>query len=167
VTHLQISLLLQSLGVPFSEARKERAAVYLTNALTGWEPPDGSKPQMLLSFPELLQERDAAERVKQATPILVILGNPPYNGFAGMGVAEERDLSQAYRTAKRAPKPQGQGLNDLYVRFYRMAERRIAGILLLKPKLDANYEAITRSTYQWPRSEGVSENGQARLRSEA
>jgi hypothetical protein len=26
--------------------------------------------------------------------------------------------------------------------------RRIAGILLLKPKLDAKYEAITRSTYQ-------------------
>jgi predicted helicase len=125
VTHLQISVLLQSIGAPFSETRKERAAVYLTNALTGWEPPDGSKPQMLLAFPELLQERDAAERVKQATPILVILGNPPYNGFAGVAIAEERDLSQAYRTTKRAPKPQGQGLNDLYVRFYRMAERRI------------------------------------------
>lgn len=125
VTHLQVSLLLQSLGAPFSEARKERAAVYLTNALTGWEPPDGTKPQMLLAFPELLHERDAAERVKQATPILVILGNPPYNGFAGVAVAEERDLSQAYRATKRAPKPQGQGLNDLYVRFFRMAERRI------------------------------------------
>ena len=80
---------------------------------------------MLLAFPELLQERDAAERVKQAKPILVILGNPPYNGFAGLAVDEERDLSQAYRTAKRAPQPQGQGLNDLYVRFYRMAERKI------------------------------------------
>jgi hypothetical protein len=125
VTHLQIGLLLQSLGAPFSETRKERAGVYLTNALTGWEPPDGSKPQMLLAFPELLQERDAAERVKQAKPILVILGNPPYNGFAGLAVDEERDLSQAYRTAQRAPQPQGQGLNDLYVRFYRMAERKI------------------------------------------
>ena len=125
VTHLQIGLLLQSLGAPFSETKKERAGVYLTNALTGWEPPDGSKPQMLLAFPELLQERDAAERVKQAKPILVILGNPPYNGFAGLAVDEERDLSQAYRTAKRAPQPQGQGLNDLYVRFYRMAERKI------------------------------------------
>ncbi len=125
VTHLQIGLLLQSLGAPFSETRKERAGVYLTNALTGWEPPDGSKPQMLLAFPELLQERDAAERVKQAKPILVILGNPPYNGFAGLAVDEEHDLSQAYRTAKRAPQPQGQGLNDLYVRFYRMAERKI------------------------------------------
>ncbi len=125
VTHLQIGLLLQSLGAPFSETKKERAGVYLTNALTGWEPPDGSKPQMLLAFPELLQERDAAERVKQAKPILVILGNPPYNGFAGLAVDEEHDLSQAYRTAKRAPQPQGQGLNDLYVRFYRMAERKI------------------------------------------
>jgi predicted helicase len=125
VTHLQIGLLLQSLGAPFSDIKKERAAVYLTNALTGWEPPDGSKPQMLLNFPELLQERDAAERVKQAKPILVILGNPPYNGFAGLAVDEQHDLSQAYRTAKRAPQPQGQGLNDLYVRFYRMAERKI------------------------------------------
>jgi hypothetical protein len=125
VTHLQIGLLLRSLGAPFSDIKKERAGVYLTNALTGWEPPDGSKPQMLLSFPELLQERDAAERVKQAKPILVIIGNPPYNGFAGLAVDEEHDLSQAYRNARRAPQPQGQGLNDLYVRFFRMAERRI------------------------------------------
>ncbi len=125
VTHLQIGLFLLSLGAPFSDAKNERAGVYLTNALTGWEPPDGSKPQMLLGFPELLQERNAAEQVKQTKPILVILGNPPYNGFAGLAVDEERDLSQAYRTANHAPKPRGQGLNDLYVRFYRMAERRI------------------------------------------
>jgi hypothetical protein len=57
--------------------------------------------------------------------ILVILGNPPYNGFAGVAVAEERDLTNAYRATNRAPAPQGHGLNDLYVRFYRMAERRI------------------------------------------
>ncbi|MDQ2693853.1 MAG: DNA methyltransferase, partial [Pseudomonadota bacterium] len=58
-------------------------------------------------------------------PILVVLGNPPYNGFAGVAVAEERDLSNAYRTTKQVQAPQGQGLNDLYVRFFRMAERRI------------------------------------------
>ena len=38
---------------------------------------------------------------------------------------EERDLSDAYRASAGGPKPQGQGLNDLYVRFFRMAERRI------------------------------------------
>ena len=50
--------------------------------------------------------------------MLVILGNPPYNGFAGMAVDEERELSEAYRTVKKVRKPEGQGLNDLYVRFY-------------------------------------------------
>ena len=64
--------------------------------------------------------------MKQETPILVILGNPPYNGFAGMAVDEERELSEAYRMTKRVRRPEGQGLNDLYVRFFRMAERRIA-----------------------------------------
>jgi hypothetical protein len=44
---------------------------------------------------------------------------------SGEAVAEERDLSNAYRTTKRAAAPQGQGLNDLYIRFFRMAERRI------------------------------------------
>ena len=39
---------------------------------------------------------------------------------------EERELSTAYRTTKRVRRPEGQGLNDLYVRFFRMAERRIA-----------------------------------------
>ena len=39
---------------------------------------------------------------------------------------EERALSDAYRTTKRVRQPKGQGLNDLYVRFFRMAERRIA-----------------------------------------
>lgn len=121
VAHLQMGLLLQSLGAPMS--KDERAGVYLTNALTGWEPPTGPKQKLL--YPELEEERDAAEKVKRNTPILVVLGNPPYNGYAGVAVTEERSLTNAYRTTKRAPAPQGQGLNDLYVRFFRMAERRI------------------------------------------
>ena len=64
--------------------------------------------------------------MKREAPVLVILGNPLYDGFAGMAVDEERELSDAYRTAKRVRRPEGQGLNDLYVRFFRMAERRIA-----------------------------------------
>ena len=122
IAHLQVGLTMQGLDATLAEDGTERAGVYLTNALTGWEP-HTAKP---LPFPELEEERDRAERVKQETPILVILGNPPYNGFAGMAVDEERELSEAYRITKRVRRPEGQGLNDLYVRFFRMAERRIA-----------------------------------------
>ena len=122
VAHLQVGLTMQDLDAPLAEDGDERAGVFLTNALTGWEP----TVQKPLPFPELEEERDRAERVKQDTPILVILGNPPYNGFAGMAVDEERALSEAYRTTRRVRRPEGQGLNDLYVRFFRMAERRIA-----------------------------------------
>ena len=122
VAHLQVGLTMQDLNAPLSEDINERAGIFLTNALTGWEP----TVQKPLPFPELEQERERAERVKQDTPVLVILGNPPYNGFAGMAVDEERELSQAYRTTQQVRRPEGQGLNDLYVRFFRMAERRIA-----------------------------------------
>ena len=122
VAHLQIGLTMQDLDAQLDDDGTERAGVYLTNALTGWE----SLTNRPLPFPELAEERDRAERVKQATPILVILGNPPYNGFAGMAVDEERELSDAYRTTNRARPPKGQGLNDPYIRFFRMAERRIA-----------------------------------------
>ena len=122
VAHLRVGLALQALDAPLSDDANERPGVFLTNALTGWEP----RTQKPLPFPELEEERDRAERVKQDAPILVIIGNPPYNGFAGVAVDEERELSQAYRATSRAPRPQGQGLNDLYVRFFRMAERRIA-----------------------------------------
>ncbi|MCL4465743.1 MAG: N-6 DNA methylase, partial [Chloroflexi bacterium] len=121
IAHLQVGLFLQQRGAPL--AAGERAGVYLTNSLTGWEPPQGPKQRLL--FPELEAERDAAGEVKQSKPILVVLGNPPYNGFAGVAVGEERELSAVYRQTNRAPAPQGQGLNDLYVRFFRVAERRI------------------------------------------
>lgn len=147
VAHLQLNLLLQNLGAPLSEAKNERPGVFLTNALTGWELPHETGRQLRLPY-EMKIEKEAAERVKRDAPILVILGNPPYSGFAGVAVAEERDLSQAYRTTKQAPAPQGQGLNDLYVRFYRAAERRIVemsgkGVV----SFISNYSWLDRPSY--------------------
>ena len=121
VAHLQVGLTMQELNAPLSADGSERAGIFLTNALTGWEP----TVQKALPFPELEEERDRADQVKQNTPVLVILGNPPYDGYAEMAIEEERELSTAYRTTRRVRRPEGQGLNDLYVRFFRMAERRI------------------------------------------
>jgi predicted helicase len=95
VAHLQVGLLLQGLGAPLLTTNHERAGVYLTNALTGWEPP--REPKTRLLFAELEEERDAAEHVKREVPILVVLGNPPYNGFAGVSPDEEQGLVEPYK----------------------------------------------------------------------
>ncbi len=125
VAHLQLGLTLQNLGAPFSQTRGERASVYLTNALTGWDASTQQPP--LPNFPELSVERDAAGAVKQKKPILVILGNPPYNAFAGVSPQEENGLVEDYKVG--LIKEWGIkkfNLDDLYVRFFRLAERRIA-----------------------------------------
>lgn len=125
VAHLQLGLLLQSLGAGF--VGDERAPVFLTNALTGWK---GEPPQKELQLEGLIKEFEAAREVKNKEKILVILGNPPYSGYAGVAIGEERELSEAYREKKNPDlsNPEGQGLNELYIRFFRMAERQISGV---------------------------------------
>jgi len=130
VSHLQIGLMLRQLGAQPDPESAERAGVYLTNALTGWEPPEKPKDQLPL-FPELFEERDAANWVKREAPILVILGNPPYNAFAGTSPEEEGGLVEPYKEGLTKPVNQGGwgikkfNLDDLYIRFFRIAERRI------------------------------------------
>ena len=126
IAHLQIGILLENLGAPLSESSDERAGIYLTNALTGWEPPK-EKPKQLILMPELEQERDAANLVKQQKKILVILGNPPYNGFAGVSPEEENDLVKPYKEGLVSEWGVKKfNLDDLYIRFFRLAEKRIA-----------------------------------------
>jgi hypothetical protein len=131
ISHMQIGLMLRRLGAPIDPDSDERVGVYLTNALTGWEPPAHPKDTLPL-FPELMEERDAATRVKCETPILVVLGNPPYNAYAGTSPEEEKGLVEPYKEGlTTAVKDGGWGikkfnLDDLYIRFFRIAERRIA-----------------------------------------
>lgn len=153
VSHLQLGLMLRMLGAPLDANTDERAGVYLTNALTGWEPPKDPKTRIAdeaarelenskgvreaeqflhAGLPELVEEVAAARAVKRDKKILVILGNPPYNAFAGTSPAEEGGLVEPYKEGLTAPTAQGGwgikkfNLDDPYVRFFRIAERRIA-----------------------------------------
>jgi hypothetical protein len=133
IAQLQMYLLLAEAGAPPLE--KQRPAVFLTNALTGWDGPD----QVKLHFPELQEEHDAAQRVKRGGRIIVVVGNPPYNRFAGVPLEEEADLVDHYKGISRKAngKPNGPSrlykewgvkkhlLDDLYIRFFRLAERCI------------------------------------------
>jgi hypothetical protein len=149
IAHLQLGLLLQRYGAPLTtqEGKRERVAVYLTNSLTGWEPPDPTKTK--LPFPEFEQEKEEADQVKRDRKILVVLGNPPYDGFAGVSPTEEQGLVDPYKEGlSNVWGIKKYNLDDLYVRFYRLAERRIAertnrGVMCLI----SNYSFLSAPSY--------------------
>lgn len=132
VAQLQIYLNLARLG---ATPETFRPAVFLTNSLTGWTKAE----QLNLTFPELQEEHDAAQRVKTDAEIIVILGNPPYNRFASAPIKEESDLVDYYKGIKRDDRGRQVGqsqlyerwgvrkhlLDDLYIRFFRIAEKSI------------------------------------------
>jgi hypothetical protein len=126
IAHWQVGTLLAEAGAPLDLAAGERASVYLTNALTGWEA-GGAGPH--LPFPELERERDLANGVKREAPVLVIIGNPPYSAFDGTSPEQEGDLVERYKEGLRERwRVRKYNLDDLYVRFFRVAERRIVDV---------------------------------------
>jgi len=158
VSHLEIGLALEQMGAGL--APDQRAGVFLTNALTGWEP-HTTKP---LPFPELEQERQNANEVKQQRPILVVLGNPPYNGFADVAVDEEDELLAAYRESDGVEVAETRALHDLYVRFFRIADRRIAdstgsGVICLI----SNYSWLDGRSFAGMRQRYLNEFGKVRV----
>jgi hypothetical protein len=88
IAHLQLASLLETAGAPLTES--QRAGVFLTNALTGWVPERHPQSEI---FEEFRREREDSERIKQQDPILVILGNPPYNGYARIATIEKSVIS--------------------------------------------------------------------------
>ncbi len=134
VAHLQIAALLAASGATLTQ--QDRAGVYLTNALTGWKQQDApNQPRQLTleQWPALKKEMQSATSVKHGQRILVILGNPPYNAKANsireksIEIDEEAGLLDPYYTGiKERFSLQPRSLNEMYVRFFRLAERQIA-----------------------------------------
>jgi len=131
VAHMKLGLQLAETGYDFES--NERLGVYLTNTLE--ESYEGST----LPFAEwLVQEAQAADRVKHEAPVMVVIGNPPYSGHSankGEWIAHllrgKDDLTGAKvsnyfevdgrELGERNPK----WLNDDYVKFIRFAQWRI------------------------------------------
>jgi hypothetical protein len=76
IAHLKMGFLLEELGYKLPE--NERFKLYLTNTLEIEELAQSDLPGMS----SLSAESHAAGAVKKKTPILVVLGNPPYSGHS-------------------------------------------------------------------------------------
>jgi predicted helicase len=119
--HLKMGYLLEELGHKLSG--DERFQFYLTNTLEMEELAQTSLPGMA----SLSEESHLAGKVKKETPILVILGNPPYSGHSANKGDWIKDQIETYK--KVDGKPLGEKnpkwLQDDYVKFIRFAQWKI------------------------------------------
>ena len=133
VGHLKMSFLLEELG--YKLQKDDRFKLYLTNTLEMEELAQSELPGMV----SLSEESHLAGRVKKETPILVIMGNPPYSGIsANRGKWIDDLLKKGYAFANGYKddgyyqvdgKPLGEKnpkwLQDDYVKFIRFAQWKI------------------------------------------
>ncbi len=132
VAHLKLGLLLDETGYGFQS--DERLRVYLTNTLEEAH----ERTRLPLFAQWLAEEANAAGKIKQDAPVMVILGNPPYSGHSantGQWIANLLRGTDKVTGAKTANYFEVDGatlgernpkwLNDDYVKFIRFAQWRI------------------------------------------
>lgn len=122
--HMKLDMQLTESGYKPS-ASPPRLSVWLTNAL---EPAERDVRELF--FRPLAEEARGASEVKRQTPIMCVIGNPPYSGESANKGDHIMALMEAYKKEpggkeklkERNPK----WINDDYVKFIRMAEDVIA-----------------------------------------
>ena len=101
-----------------------RLSVWLTNAL---EPAEREVKDLF--FQQLADEARGASEVKRQTPIMCVIGNPPYSGESANKGDHIMALMEAYKKEpggkERLKEHQTRWLLDDYVKFLRMAEETI------------------------------------------
>ncbi|MGC9394053.1 MAG: type ISP restriction/modification enzyme [Anaerolineae bacterium] len=122
VGHLKMAFFLDELGYRLQD--DERMPFYLTNTLDDLELDQSHLPGLV----SLAEESRLAGEVKKQTPVLVILGNPPYSGHSSNTGDWITGLIDDYKQVDGAPlgEKNPKWLQDDYVKFLRFAQWKIA-----------------------------------------
>jgi predicted helicase len=130
MAHLKLDILLKETG--YKPAKEQRFRVYLTNSLEEYHPDTGTLFASWLS-----SEANEANHIKRDTPVMVVMGNPPYSGESANKGEWIMKLMEDYKKEpggieklnERNPK----WINDDYVKFLRYGqfyiERNGSGVL--------------------------------------
>ena len=130
MAHLKLDLLLTETG--YKPTTNQRFRVYLTNSLEESHPDTGTLFANWLST-----EANEANHIKRDTPVMCVIGNPPYSGESANKGKWIMDLMEDYKKEpggkeklkERNPK----WINDDYVKFLRYGqyyiERNGSGVL--------------------------------------
>jgi len=118
MAHLKLDTILEQLGYRFE--KDQRLGIYLTNALER-----GLKKVEQLGFMTwLIDEAEGANRVKKEMPVMVVLGNPPYNNYRGV-VAHYNETKYAKELIEQYKKGLGEkktNIDNDYVKFIALGQ---------------------------------------------
>lgn len=122
MAHLQLDLLLKETG--FKPTKDQRTRVYLTNSLEEYHPDTGTLFANWLS-----SEANEANHIKRDTPVMCIIGNPPYSGESANKGDWIMDLMQDYKKEpggkEKLKEQNSKFINDDYVKFLRYGQHFI------------------------------------------
>ncbi len=115
MAHLQLDLLLKDTG--FKATKEQRTKVYLTNSLEEYHPDTGTLFANWLS-----SEANEANHIKRDTPVMCVIGNPPYAVSSTNKNDWIQDLISDYKKNLNERKI---NLDDDYIKFIRYGQHYI------------------------------------------
>lgn len=120
MAHTKLEMVLRDTGC---ETGNKRLRIFLTNSLEEQQHDGGAMFAQWLSA-----EARAADSIKRDTPVMVVIGNPPYSGESANKGEWITNLLQPYKQEPGGGKLQEKNikwLNDDYVKFIRYGQHHI------------------------------------------
>jgi Type ISP C-terminal specificity domain/N-6 DNA Methylase len=116
--HMKLDMILTELGYK-PTGTPPRLGVYLTNSLE-----EGERDVRDLFMAQwLTREAREANTIKRQTPIMCVIGNPPYSGHSSNKGEWINSLMGVYKQSEELKRPaQAKWLSDDYVKFIRFSE---------------------------------------------
>lgn len=130
MAHLKLDMILSETG--YVAKQDKRLRVYLTNSLEEYHPDTGT-----LFVQALANEANQANHIKRDTPVMVVMGNPPYSGESANKGDWIMKLMESYKKEPNTNSPlkerNPKWINDDYCKFIRLGqdfvERNTEGVL--------------------------------------
>jgi predicted helicase len=118
IAHLKLGITFKKTGFKYFN---RRLGIYLTNTLE--ESLDQQGLFTAFGFADsIAEESKEASAIKIRTPIMVVIGNPPYSGESSNSQYKGNDVYKVEPSGGKLQEKNSKWLNDDYVKFIRYAE---------------------------------------------
>lgn len=121
IAHLKLGLAFKKTGFKYFN---RRLSIYLTNTLEEGD----EQPDLFTAFGfanSIAEESKEAATIKNKTPIMVVIGNPPYSGESSNSQYKGHDVYKVEPTGGKLQEKNSKWINDDYVKFIRYTESMI------------------------------------------